>query len=132
MARRHKAIARTMTKKEQERKLKKGYGERIAKARKGAGYSQKALMKALGWPADSNARLSGYENEDREPTLVDFERIAKLCHVPPGYLAFGDWKLDKFHQYLIQGYESADDNVQRIVRSALRLAESGNKRGTAD
>lgn len=67
---------------------KKGFGVRIAEARKAAGFSQKALMEALGWPNDSNARLSGYENEVREPTLGDFERIADLCNVDPAWLAF--------------------------------------------
>lgn len=65
-----------------------GFGKRIAEARKAAGYSQKALMDALGWPNESNARLSGYENEVREPTLSDFERIADLCDVDPAWLAF--------------------------------------------
>ena len=67
---------------------KKGFGLRIAEARKAAGFSQKSLQDALGWPSDSNARLSGYENEVREPSLNDFERIAALCNVEPSWLAF--------------------------------------------
>lgn len=68
--------------------LKKGYGLRIAEARKAAGYSQKALMAELGWPNESNARLSGYECEEREPSLDDFQHIAELCGVDPAWLAF--------------------------------------------
>lgn len=68
--------------------FKKGYGGRIADARKAAGYSQKSMMDALGWPSDSNARLSGYENEAREPSLDDFISIATLCNVDPSWLAF--------------------------------------------
>jgi transcriptional regulator with XRE-family HTH domain len=67
---------------------KKGFGTRIAEARKDAGYSQKALMDALGWPNESNARLSGYENESREPSLDDFQAIADACGVDPAWLVF--------------------------------------------
>lgn len=67
---------------------KKGFGGRIAEARKAAGYSQKALMDALGWPNESNARLSGYENEAREPSLDDFQAIADACGVDPAWLVF--------------------------------------------
>lgn len=67
---------------------KKGFGGRIAEARKEAGYSQKALMAELGWPNDSNARLSGYEREDREPTLDDFQAIADACGVDAAWLVF--------------------------------------------
>jgi transcriptional regulator with XRE-family HTH domain len=69
--------------------LKAGFGARIAEARKAAGYSQKALMDALGWPNESHARLSGYENEVREPSLDDFQAIADRCGVEPSWLVFG-------------------------------------------
>lgn len=65
-----------------------GFGQRIAEARKAAGYSQKQLIEALGWPNDSNSRMSGYETEAREPSLKDFERIAQICQVDPAWLAF--------------------------------------------
>jgi transcriptional regulator with XRE-family HTH domain len=65
-----------------------GYGRRIAGARRAAGFSQIELARRLGWPATSNARISGYENEDREPSLADFERIAEACGVDPAWLAF--------------------------------------------
>jgi transcriptional regulator with XRE-family HTH domain len=69
--------------------IKKGFGDRIAVARKAAGYSQKSLMAELGWPNDSNSRLSGYETEEREPTLEDFDRIAAACNVDTAWLVFG-------------------------------------------
>lgn len=111
---------------------KKGYGARMAESRKTAGYSQKRLMDALGWPNDSNSRLSGYENEEREPTLSDFERIAKLCKVDVAWLVFGDYRMDPFHAKLIQGYETGSDEAQRIVRASLRLAERNNQKKAAD
>lgn len=73
----------------QENAPKKGFGLRISEARKNAGHSQKGLMAALGWPNDSNARISGYENEQREPTLDDFTAIADACGVEPAWLVFG-------------------------------------------
>lgn len=111
---------------------KRGYGQRIKDARKAAGYSQKRLMDALGWPNDSNSRMSGYELEEREPVLSDFERIAKLCHVDPAFLAFGEHRIDPFHAKLIAGYENSDDSTQRIVRGALLLAERTNQKKAAD
>jgi len=67
---------------------KHGFGSRIATARKAAGFSQKALMEVMGWPNESNSRLSGYENESRQPSLEDFETIAEACGVEPAWLAF--------------------------------------------
>lgn len=73
----------------QENAPQKGFGARITEARKSAGFSQKALMAELGWPNDSNARVSGYENEQREPGLDDFMAIANVCGVEPAWLVFG-------------------------------------------
>jgi transcriptional regulator with XRE-family HTH domain len=69
---------------------KKGYGPRIKEAREGAGFTQKQLSECLGWSAEtnSNARISGYENESREPSIADFERIAEACNVEPAWLVF--------------------------------------------
>lgn len=111
---------------------KQGFGERIAQARKAAGYSQKALMEKLGWPNDSNSRLSGYENEERQPTLADFERIAKACNVDPAYLAFGEFRLGAEAHQLVQNFSNASDEIKTVVRAALRLTARNNQQKAAE
>lgn len=111
---------------------KRGYGVRIRDARKAAGYSQKRLMEALGWPNDSNARLSGYENEDREPLLSDFEAIAKLCHVDVAWMVFGAHRISEEDAALIQGFKNASPEVKGIVRAALRITSRNNQKKSDD
>jgi transcriptional regulator with XRE-family HTH domain len=106
---------------------KQGYGARIAEARKAAGYSQKRLMDALGWPNDSNSRLSGYENEEREPTLADFEAIAKKCNVDPAWIAFGERRLDPELDQLVQGFLNATAEIQDVVRAACKVTVRKNR-----
>ena len=67
---------------------KQGFGRRIRDAREAAGLSQTALLERIGWPSDSNSRLSAYEHEKRQPSLDDFEAIAKACGVDPVWLVF--------------------------------------------
>jgi transcriptional regulator with XRE-family HTH domain len=107
---------------------KQGYGARIQEARTAAGFSQKRLMEALGWPNDSNSRLSGYENEQRQPTLEDFERIAKKCNVDPAWLAFGEYRLDGELPQLVQGFKNASEEIKNVVRAALRITSRNNKK----
>lgn len=108
---------------------KQGFGKRIADARKAAGYSQKALMEKLGWPNDSNARLSGYENEEREPTIADFAAIAKHCRVDPAFLAFGEYRLDPELSQIVQNFPVAESAIKDMIRAGLRItARSSEKR----
>lgn len=111
---------------------KRGYGERIRDARKAAGYSQKGLLERLGWPSDSNARLSGYENEDREPVLADFDAIAKLVHVDVAWMVFGDYRISEEDSALIQGFKNATPEVKTIVRAALRITSRNNQKKSDD
>lgn len=111
---------------------KQGFGARIREAREAAGYSQKALMEKLGWPNDSNSRLSGYENEAREPTLSDFERIAKLCHADPAYLAFGSLRLEPELAQICQNFPAASDEIKDSIRAGLRITAQNNKKRAAE
>ena len=69
-------------------KAKQGFGRRIRDAREAAGLSQTALLERIGWPSNSNSRLSSYELETRQPSLDDFEAIARACGVDPVWLVF--------------------------------------------
>lgn len=109
-----------------------GFGERIKKARKNAGHNQKELMELLGWPNESNSRMSGYENEERRPTLEDFEAIAKLCHVDPAWLAFGDFRLEGELPQVVTGFQNADEHNRDVVRAALRITARNNQKRAAD
>lgn len=107
---------------------KEGFGARIRNARKKAGFSQKRLLDELGWPNDSNSRLSGYETEARQPSLADFKRIAVLCKVNPAYLAFGDYQMKQWEAELITGYLTAEDRLKNIVDATLRLTSRNNEK----
>lgn len=54
-------------------------GSAIRTARERAGLKQPAIAKLCGW--ESQSRISMYENNKREPTLQDLERIANACRV---------------------------------------------------
>lgn len=111
---------------------KQGFGDRIAQARKEAGFSQKRLLKALGWPDDSNSRLSGYENEQREPSLDDFRKIADLCHVDPAWLAFGELRLSPELAQIVQRFPTASDAIKDSIRAGLRITAHENRRRSAE
>jgi transcriptional regulator with XRE-family HTH domain len=65
------------------------FGERLKLYRELAKYSQAGLARQMGW-GDAQSRISQYETGEREPTLLDIERFAKLLGISPQVLAFGD------------------------------------------
>jgi len=103
---------------EPERK-KHGFGKRIAEARKDAGLSQKALMDKLDWPNDSNSRLSGYENETRQPSVQDFERIAVVLKVNPCRLAFGHYTFPEEGERVASTFLNADEGDRAVIRAVV-------------
>lgn len=99
--------------------MSKGYGARIAQARKSMipSMSQTALGKAIGC---SQSTIGGYETEEREPSLEDFEKIAHVTGYSPAWLAFklGPEKIDQEKQ---QNLQTDRENLFRVVASIERL-----------
>lgn len=58
-------------------------GERIRRAREGAGLSQQELAKKIGY--SSSATISHFESGDRKISILDLQRIAQTLGIPTDY-----------------------------------------------
>lgn len=63
-------------------------GKRIKQARLDCGLSQLELANLCGW-SDGQTRVSGYENDRREPGFHELQLIAGVLKCNPAWLAFG-------------------------------------------
>lgn len=99
--------------------MSKGYGARIAQARESMSpsMSQSALGKAIGC---GQSTISGYETEDREPSLEDFEKIARVTGYSPSWLAFkqGPEKIGEESQQMPQADR---ETLYRTIAALERL-----------
>jgi transcriptional regulator with XRE-family HTH domain len=109
--------------------MSRGYGSRIAQARKVADMSQQALADAIG---QVQTTISDWENEKggKEPTLDNFEKIAQVTGHSVIWLTFaiGDPRqaLDELDRSLMV---QAIMTVERILgRETLRLAPEAKAR----
>lgn len=69
-----------------ENPIKPAWAVRLGEARRRAGLTQESLAEAIGY---SQSSVADYERGKSEPDLALMERIAGLCSVSPGWLAFG-------------------------------------------
>lgn len=65
------------------------FGSRLKLARERAKLTQPQLAQKMGW-AETQSRISQYENDKREPMLRDIERFAEILNISAAALAFGD------------------------------------------
>lgn len=94
-------------------------GARIKEAREALEMTQAELGLACGWD-DAQTRVSHYERNKREPTVGDFEKLAKALQVDPAFLAFGKTRLEPDESRLLMAYRGAEPVERRfLLRSAL-------------
>lgn len=102
-------------------------GGRLQQARLKAGLTQKQVAKAMGWDSESQSRLSQYENDKREPTLADIDKLAKIIKADPGQLAFGEGNLSPQEASIIQAYRNASDEGRGFILSACEASRPQSK-----
>ena len=100
-----------------------GFGKRIREARKRKKLSQESLGVACGYSGQGT--ISHYENERREPTLDDFEKIAGALNVPAGYLAFGEGEPGE--QELMHGYRMLTEPQKGSVTGYVKGLIDGQR-----
>ena len=104
-------------------------GDRLRRARKDAGLTQKQVAEKAGWITDSNSRLSQYENNKREPTLADIAKIAKITGADPAELAFGGHaELTAEEIAILQSYRNASQEGRRFILGACESAKGNRAR----
>jgi transcriptional regulator with XRE-family HTH domain len=97
-------------------------GDRIKAARQARDMTQGEVGIACGWsddPVEAQSRISNYERNKREPTLVDLAAIAAVLKVDPAELAFGHpLKPDPVEAKMISAYRQADTQGKKFIVGA--------------
>ena len=98
---------------------KQGFGRRLREAREDAGLSQKAMLDRLGWPSESNARLSNYETERSQPTVQDWELMCAALKVNPCRIVFGHYKYPEEVERLASAILNATPGERAIFNAMI-------------
>ena len=100
-----------------------GFGGRLRKLRRQAGFTQKALAAEL---HTSRGNISMYENGHRQPPFDLLIRMADFFHVNLDYLLGRNDNpapvphLSREEAALVDAYRRADASTRRILRTILR------------
>ncbi|MEM7209593.1 MAG: helix-turn-helix transcriptional regulator [Pseudomonadota bacterium] len=105
-----------------------GFGKRIKAARKAAELSQEDLASKCGYA--QQASISHYENERREPTLEDFDKIAKALNVPVVTLLVADVSSTQDEETLIKQYRLLEDSQRPLVTAYIRALLDSKPKNT--
>ena len=98
------------------------FGKRLKVARESAGYNQTEFAQACGW-ASAQSRVANYEADNREPTLADIIKMAKIAGVPPEELAFAAIGLTQDEAELIQAWRLSDADGRDAIRALVKVSK---------
>lgn len=80
-------------------------GKRIQKLRNEKKISQKDLALLCGWTGKNpNTRIANYESGLREPSTIDFIKLADALNTKPEYLTYGVTEVSELYSKMPDGY----------------------------